>query len=236
MSVQSLRACITGTLLLSGLAAYAQSPSPEPAAGAETLPGPSSAGPGLPPVEKIAEGVYRIGAMILHKTERRFSVPGLIHRIEPPLEFLVIAKGGHKAYESMIEVDADAYLFNFGCILIGLEPVAGSQPDFHFDERPVQGPQVRLTVSWETETGSKEFAADQMLSKYGEPVDSAAWIYTGSTFADNGAYMAAQDGTLVGFIHDPGVGLNDYGAVGGNPDVVPPVGTPVTLTVSVSDR
>ena len=56
--------------------------------------------------------------------------------------------------------------------------------------------------------------------------------------------MAAQDGTLVGFIHDPasiiehetGVGLNDYGAVGGNPDVVPPVGTPVTLTVSVSDR
>ena len=48
-----------------------------------------------------------------------------------------------------------------------------------------------------------------------------------------------MDGTLVGFVHDPaaiiehriGLGLGDYGAITGNPGVLPPPGTTVVLTV-----
>ena len=53
--------------------------------------------------------------------------------------------------------------------------------------------------------------------------------------------MANAGGTLISFIHDPysiidhrnGAGIGNYGLVTGNEDVLPPIGTPVLLTITV---
>ena len=33
----------------------------------------------------------------------------------------MVTQGGHKAYEALLEVNADAFQFNLACILIGLD-------------------------------------------------------------------------------------------------------------------
>lgn len=85
-------------------------------------------------------------------------------------------------------------------------------------------------------------SADQLLANEEAAVDSAVWVYTGSQFNED-IYAAARDGTLVGFVHDPasiiehrtGMGLGNYGTIGGNQATAPPVGTPVCLTVIAGD-
>ena len=64
------------------------------------------------------------------------------------------------------------------------------------------------------------------------------WVYTGSTFSDDGIYLAKYHGTLIGFAHDPasiiehqgGLGLRHYGAIVANAQAPPP-GTKINLSV-----
>jgi hypothetical protein len=68
-------------------------------------------------------------------------------------------------------------------------------------------------------------------------------VYTGSLLLNDGQYMADISGTLIGFVHlaesviehKQGVGLGNYGSVTVNPQVTPPVGTAIELTVRRPD-
>jgi hypothetical protein len=237
-----LRAARAGALVMLfsfNVFAGAESSPPAPARDSADSFAPRKVQSRQPEVEKVEEGVYRIGPILVYKKERRFSVPGKIIYLGSPLEFLAISIGGGKAYESLVELESDAIMFNLACILIGLDNAGARRPEYHFDERAVEGQSVYLTLSWATEGGRKEVPAERLLLNEGEPLASANWIYTGSAFAGDGTFLAAQDGTLVGFVHDPssviehetGLGLGDYGAVAGNPVLSPPVSTPVVLTV-----
>lgn len=195
-----------------------------------------------PEIVDLGNQRYRIGSIIVDKAARRFRIDGAILKIAPdaPLEFLVAARRGYKTYESLIEMDADAFEFNLACILIGLDKKRGAQPLRHFDEKPITGAPVGLKVEWRR--GGKLIrmkAADLIRLDKGDTPISENWVYTGSAFDNVGLYLAHLSGVLVGFVHDrdsiiqhrDGLGLGNYGAVTYRPDVVPPSGTRVTLTV-----
>jgi hypothetical protein len=77
--------------------------------------------------------------------------------------------------------------------------------------------------------------ADNVLTD-SEPLQ---WVFTGSTVS-NGKFMAQAEGSIIAIYHDPSA-LFDNASPGGESDrvwfvkedAVPPVGTPVTLTISV---
>jgi len=194
-----------------------------------------------PEVEDLGDGRYRVGAIEIDKEARRFTVPGTIIDLEEnmPLEFLAIAKGGVKSYESLIELDVSAVEFNLACILIGLDADKATHPKMHFDPDPVAGDAVDVRVSWVRDGEEQSHAIERLLR--GAP-DAAehVWVYTGSFFTPHGDYMAMQVGTLIGFVHDPesiiqhqaGLGIGNYGAITFDPEVRPPAGTPVKITLS----
>jgi len=195
--------------------------------------------PPAPIVEDLGDERYRIRNIVVEKRLKRFTVPGTILREEPPLEFLAVTKGGLKAYESLVELETDAYEFNTACILIGLDPDHGRAPRAHFDPQPSEGDPVDIWISWnENGKASRVEAAD--LVRRGEmTLPRGDWVYTGSILTPEGKYLAQLDGTLIGFVHDPssiiehraGFGMGDWGSVGPNPSLLPAVGTRVTLTV-----
>lgn len=193
-----------------------------------------------PRIEDLGNGRYRIGAIVVEKDHARFTVPGVVLRDAPPLEFVAVSKGGHKAYESLLELEANAYEFNVACILIGLKTDGAVAPEVHFDERPVQGDAVGVAISWEDGDGARTFEADKALVDGDKPPPSDRWIYTGSRFSPEGFYQADQMGTLIGFVHDldsvihhrEGIGLQNYGGVTVDRALLPPVGTPVRLIVT----
>lgn len=230
-------------MMAAGIAsgALAQQPAPAVTPG---LPAPAAAT--RPAVEPLGGSRYRVGAIIIDKSAGTFAVPGAVIDLgnpDAPIEFVVTTRGGAKNYESLIEVDADAYEFNLACILIGLTPRPEAQPDGHFDPEPIDGDPLSVAVSWKDGDDTVRLPAGRLLSASEGSRIVDTWVYTGSRFEENGDYRAHVAGALVGVVHDrdsvihhrTGLALGSYGDVTANPGAVPEPGTPVTVTITRLD-
>lgn len=211
------------------------------AALAESQPVAPGQAPATPEIQDLGNQRYRIGEIEVDKAAGLFRVAGQVLRDEPPLEFLVVTRGGYKAYESVLEVNADAYQFNLACILIGLDSSL-TQRGFEGDPgKPVPGDPVEVLVSWKV--GDKVVTVNGAeLMAIGEPprqVESSDWVYTGSFNLEDGRYLADLSGTLIGFVHreesiiehQQGIGVGHYGSALVNRDKLPPVGSSIELTI-----
>jgi hypothetical protein len=189
-------------------------------------------------VVELGNQKYQVGNVIVDKANKSFTLSGSVIRREAPLEFLAVTKGGFKAYESLLELDSDAYEFNLACILIGLDAKNVKGAEMHFDPKPIHGDEIEISVSWNEKGKKKSISAAQLLTVEKKQINNDTWIYTGSAFSPNNVFMAAHDGTLIGFVHDPasiiehkiGLGIGDYGAVAAS-KVTPKVGTKIEIEI-----
>jgi len=243
-----------------GLAAAADPPpppSPPSPAGPPSPPSPTGPPPrpsGSPPlpaepaspqqnpqpvVQDLGDQRYRIGAIEIDKGKQIFKVPGVVIRTAPPIEFLAVTQNGYKRYESILELETDAFEFNLACILIGLDNQKAKLPRYHFDPEPTQGDPVDVRLSWQNGDKTVDINAAELFLEGGKPVATQEWVYTGSAFLPDGRYKAALSGSLISFVHDPesiiqhrqGIGLGNYGGVTLNPEVTPPADTKVEVTI-----
>jgi hypothetical protein len=203
---------------------------------AETGHTPTPASPHQPEVTELGEGRYRIGRIEVDKTGGTFRVPGKVLRDSPPLEFLAVTRNGAKGYEALLELDASAHEFNLACILIGLDPLHSTPSKKHFDPAPALGDPVEIAVAWND--GDKEIAAEKLVRMGDKTLAQGEWVYTASRFTPDGRYLPAIDGTAIGFVHDPASiiehrsgFLHAFDTVAPNRDLVPPVGTSVSVVV-----
>ena len=100
-----------------------------------------------PAVEKIADGVYRIGQLRVDTVKRELIAPATVNDVMT-IEFLANTKGGLKAYESAITVETDAITFNAALILLGLDPARGKPSRFQFDPGTPEGDPVELHLEF----------------------------------------------------------------------------------------
>ncbi len=195
-----------------------------------------------PAVERLDDGRLRVGTIVVDKAARRFEVPARVNRHEPPLEYLAVSKGGYKAYEALLELNASAIEFNLACILIGLDAEGARLPRYQFDTEPVTGKQVSIEARW-TVDGEPVTAPAAALMTVNDKPARGPWVYIGSRTLGDGTYEAQQIGAVIGFVHDPasvlehptGLGIGDYGAVAANTALAPPVDATVLLTVAAAD-
>lgn len=200
-----------------------------------------------PPVgelKPLGKDRFQVGRIVVDKRAGTFTVPGRVHVLGQPLEYLATAPGGMKEYETLLELDASGSEFNLACILLGLERDPKQGPFYQFSEAPVAGPRVSISIAW-TEGGKRRQvpAAEALLNpEAGAKPESVEWVYTGSIPAPPGGQFAADvTGTLVGFVHDGntiiesvlGLGIGAYGSVSGNRALLPAIGTAVELIVEV---
>lgn len=201
-----------------------------------------------PKLEKLGDERYRIGTIVLDRQRRTFTAPGrVLHLDDAPLEYVAVARGGYKGYESVLELDSTASEFNLACILVGLDGENATKPKFQFDNQPVDGPRVKLELRWKTDGKPAErIAVHDALVEMGpngaeRPV-SDDWVYIGSYLEPNSSRFGADTmGTVIGFVHDPasvvehraGLGIGAYGSVQVRKGRLPPVGTPVDLVLSL---
>ena len=258
MMSTGLHLWVLGLVGLAGIAHGAALDSNDPAAspvpGAEAAAGdpdwreslepqdPLAADPN-PAIEDLGNQRFRIGRIELDRNAETLRVSGTVIRDEPPLEYIAVTKGGFKAYESVLELDVNAYEFNIACVLLGLDAARARRSAYHFDENPVAGDPVEITISWQTEGETRTAAVGDLIHRGADDGREDRWVYTGSMFDSDGVFMAQSFGPLIGFVHDPaaifdhvqGIGLNDYGSVL-TTDTLPPVGTDITLQVRVLSR
>lgn len=247
MPVAATVAC-TMLLLASGASAQSAAGSPAqpstPAVTAPSQPFTSGRPPPVGELKPLGKDRYQIGRIVVDKKAGRFTVPGRMHVMGQPLEYLATTPGGMKEYETLLEADATGSEFNLACILLGLERDPRQGPFYQFSEAPLVGPKVLVSVAWQDGGKRREIsAAEALLDPKGDVrPESVEWVYTGSlSMPPDGQFAADVTGTLIGFVHDAnsiiesvlGLGIGAYGSVSGNAALLPPVGTPVELIVQL---
>jgi hypothetical protein len=165
---------------------------------------PAKKRPPSAPVQKIREGVYRIGTIEVDTTKKELTVPGHANDNVTILEFVANTVGGAKAYESAITVDTTGVLFNTALLLLGADPAHSRVPKFHFDPAAPKGDPLEIWIQWSTPAGPKRVRIEELLydERTKTSMSQGPWVYTGSTMND-GRYMSDMDGVLIGFVHSP---------------------------------
>ena len=93
-----------------------------------------------------------------------------------------------------------------------------------------------------TETRIAAFPVERWLANRVEEafkdVSLLRWVFTGSFVSERGAFMSQETGSIIAIWHDP-IAMIDNASPGGENNrmwfakegTVPPVGTPVTVTI-----
>jgi len=196
-------------------------------------------------IRPLGQDRFQIGRIVVDKRAGRFTVPGRVHVLGKPLEYLATSPGGMKAYETLLELDASGSEFNLACILLGLERDANEVPWRQYRQVPrLVGARIALSIAWSDGGKRRQVPAAQALlnADAGVQPDSVEWVYTGSPASEgNGRFAADDTGVLIGFVHDASsiveaatpIGIGAYGSVRGHP-MVPPVGTAIELVVETA--
>jgi hypothetical protein len=213
-----------------------QTPSPgqPPAAG--------SAGK-TPTIERLGPKSVRVGNVVVDQAKNEVAVKGVVNETTA-LEFIAVAKGGFKAYESVFELDTSAVNFNFALILIGLDPARGRVASAA--GVPPKGDPVEIWIEWEDGGKNRRVRAEQLIinTKTNKTLEEGPWAYTGSVFLpESNAYLAEVEGSLIGFVHkespvieNPRPFAPDYQAYQLNPALNLRPGMTVTLSVRALPR
>jgi hypothetical protein len=211
-------------------------------AGGLQLPAPPAA-PVKPSVDKIGHQLFRIGRIRVDTGKREISVPGRVNDAHV-LEFVASTQGGLKAYESAISLETDGVTFNAAMLLIGLDKKNARVPTRHFDPVPPAGDPVDIWIEWNAEGKPRRERVEHLLFdvRTRQPMPPGPWVYTGSTFIDDGRYLADTDGVLIGFVHSPAPVIENpregavasYGFIILNPRLGLPPESPITLIVSAA--
>jgi len=193
-------------------------------------------------VKPLGNEKYQVGRIVVDRKRGSFTLPARVHVIDKPLEYLLTTRDGVKEYETLLETDVIGTEFNLACILIGLESAEKRRAAFQFSLEPLEGPPIEITLSWSSNGREMKSTALQALVDPEQiEHESVEWVYVGSYQSDGNQFAADLTGTLIGFVHDPntvidsriGLGIGAYGSVNGNEKLLPPVGSPVRLTVTV---
>lgn len=197
-------------------------------------------------LKSLGQERFQIGRIVVDKRASSFTVPGRVHALGKPLEYLATSPGGMKAYETLLELDAIGSEFNLACILVGLERDAKQPPWREFRQVPrLVGQRVALSIAWSEAGKRRQVAAAEALlnPEAGVKPESVEWVYIGSPASEGAGRFAADDtGTLVGFIHDANciiesaatIGIGAYGSVRGS-TMLPPVGSAIELVVDAAN-
>lgn len=195
----------------------------------------------LPIIQKIAPGLYKLDDIQISKATRSVSLPAVVNMSKGLLEYLLVRTGG-KTHESLFRTHIDPTHLQLAMLLVG-----GEGADRHLsrqgDAEAPGGNPVNITVSFLKSGRMVPLSPEVWIAKKKEDklTDSGPlhWMFTGS-MVNNGQFMAQVEGSIISIYRDP-VALIDNASPGGESDrvwfvnesTVPPVGTPVTLTISI---
>jgi hypothetical protein len=197
------------------------------------------------PVEKVSPGVFRLGEVKIYKETRSIEFPGQVNMDKGLLEYILVRSSG-KTHESLFRTDVDPYHLQIAFLLLGFEGTDKPIAEQGSEETP-KGDPVEITIDYmkkgsdtvgerKVRIKTEEWVVKKINNSF-KDVGKLNWVYTGSAVIQ-GQFLAQSGGSIIAIYHDPAA-LIDNASPGGESDEiwfvkegsVPPVGTPVTVTI-----
>ena len=223
------------------LPARAQEPakSPEPA----KTPGE------MPPIEKISDGVMKIGEVTLDKNRMTVSFPGSVNMDHGEVEYLLVQEGG-KTHESLLATKALPFHVHVAMLLLGakIPPQADVQPPpsaisaAYLKNAPKpKGPDVMIFVRWVEDGKTVAVHAEDLINDDAtkNPMSRGPWVYNGS-MVNRGVFLAQADRSIAALVIDPSALVNNERPDSNNDKVwsvakekIPKAGTAVEISIQL---
>jgi len=223
--------CLATVLCLSSFAAEAPAPG--------SLPGAELQSERMPPVEKLGNGAYRVGGILINKAERSITFPAQVNMDSGMLEYLIVHNKG-KTHESLLRTRIEPYTLQIAFLLLGYDGT-NQRLAMQGDANTPKGERLRITLA--TVAGGEPLAfpvENWLINKFGDEVKDLAaidWVFSGS-YVDGDRFLSQETGSIAAIWHDP-VALIDNASPGGESNriwfvkqgTVPAVGTAVNVVI-----
>jgi hypothetical protein len=231
-------------LITSLLLAATTNPAPE-------QPAPPKISSSAPVVREVAPGILEYNGVRLDKKNHRISFPVTVNQRVGLIEYLLVNDKG-KTHESLFATALQPHDIHLAMLLIGLkedakanpkEPVPPSAIDSaYLQSAPkLKGAPVTLSVTW-TQDGKQKQAGveDWVLNvQTNRPMTPGPWTYNGSLI-ENGVFLADGELSIIAVVTDPTALVNNPRKGYDNDEIwqareeaVPPLDTPVELTITL---
>jgi len=209
----------------------------------------NEAPPASPIMREISPGVYQIGQIRLDQKARALTFPGVLNMTDGNLEYLIVTEQGN-THESLLVSDVTPSDLHFAMLLLGAKG-AGSQsgdlPPGQIDSKylktapKLKGDDIDITVHWKAGDTEKSAPVEDWLfnTETKKQVTRGPWIYNGSTF-NEGHFLAQIEGAHAALVTYPAALINNPRKGNDNDQIwavntkaVPPVKTPVEITITL---
>ena len=202
-----------------------------------------------PPIERISEGVMKIGEVTLNQNTRTITFPGSINLDHGEMEYLLVQEGG-KTHESLLVTKAQPFHIHVAMLLLGakiLPQTAASPPPDAINAAYLKtapkpkGPDVTIFVRWVQDGKTIAVHAEDMLFDEAakKPMSRGPWVYNGS-MVNEGVFLAQQDRSIAALVIDPAALINNERPDSDNDQVwtiltdkTPKAGTPVEISIQL---
>ena len=203
-----------------------------------------------PVIKDLGDGAYAIGEINFKKKDRSISFPASVNLTEELREYAIVHENG-KNHEALLITKINPLNLNIALKLLSYQASVELFPILDEDWRPTKefpkvsdevkaAARVEILVTWKKDDGAEGKAAlnDWIYNTTTKtPIKASPWIYGGS-YVHNGAFQAKSSGDI-GAIFTSNAALFNYPGEDRNldtvwiptPKLVPPVGTPVTVTI-----
>lgn len=194
-------------------------------------------------IEALDSGLYRIGSVMIDRRHSTVSIPGAINMREGAIEYLAVTPDG-KTYESVLTLKTKPLHLQLALLLLGAEYGGGLA--FQGDSALPVGDSVDMYVAWVTDKGEsvKRPASDLLYDREAKrAMPMSKWIFTGSVIRDSASFAADVEGSIIAVYSDPVAILNnprsgrfDQTTYSPHTEILPPLGTNITMTIVVPKR
>jgi hypothetical protein len=194
------------------------------------------------PVRSLGGGLFRVGLVTIDSSNRTVRFPAAVQLREETVEYAVVHKTG-KTHESIFRTEALPQDVQVAMLLLGAKIVMTNS--FGSDGRALpRGERIWVEATWTN--GNKRIVTpieDLVLNKEtGQSLARGEWIYNGSNFSE-GSFTAQRDGSILSIHIDPDALANNPRPGRENDDLyrpnaekLPPMGSPVEITIRLEKR
>ena len=190
--------------------------------------------------------VFKIGGITVDKRARAVRFPAMVQLDNGPLEYLLVTEEG-KTHESLFATKISPSKLHIAMLLLGASPaqeikeLPGGQINVASlkDAPEPKGDKVEILVSWKENGQDRKVHAEEWVQNKNtqSAMTPGPWIYTSSSIF-KGTFLAEEEGSIIALVTDP-VALINNPRPGHNDDTtwnvlkgkVPPVNTPVEITI-----
>lgn len=209
----------------------------------------------MPEVKQIDATRYQLGAIEINSKKRTVTFPAKVEQNEVLLEYLVVTPQG-KVHESLFITEIDPLELNIAMKLLGFQESKEliQVLDENYESTGVyfkakdalvkQLSRLSITVQWDIDGKQVSYHPHQLIhvESTGSNMPEAPWIYSGSEL-NKGKLQAAITGDIIAIFTDR-TALINYSGEGREDDtiwlpnkkIIPPLGTPVTITLTQTNK